>query len=158
MAQFLYTILCMKKAWYIFIVAIFVSVAHLHAQHHQPHRTPEDIARKQTEMLVRELGIHDSIVKDTLFRMHLKFARKRVISNTRAEAMQYIQEMNNELKNILTPAQYQQFMNQQVNHAPHHPKPHHNRFTCSPMDSMSSQPNDSDQVANTPPPPPTSQR
>lgn len=146
----------MKHLCVIILTILFVPLL-LQAQHNcHPQRTAEDIARKQTELLVRELGIHDSIVKDTLFRMHLKFARKRVISNTRAEAMQYIQEMNNELKNILTPEQYQQFMNQQVNHAPHHPKPNHNRFTCSPMDSMLSQPNDSGQVANTPPPLPMS--
>ena len=126
----------MKKTWYIFIIAVFVSVVHLNAQHHQPHRTPEDIARKQTEMLVRELGIHDSIVKDTLFRMHLKFARKRVISNTRAEAMQYMQEMNAELQKILTPMQYQQFMNQQVNYEPHRHHQPYNRIITRSGDSI----------------------
>ena len=66
-----------------------------------PRRTAEDIARKQTEMLVRELNIQDSIIRDTLFHLHLKYAYKREISNTRAEAMQYMQEINTELQNIL---------------------------------------------------------
>ena len=114
MAQFLYAIIRMKKLLYIVLFALVTPVASLYAQYH-PQRTPEDIARKQTEMLIRELNIQDSIVRDTLYRMHLKFARKRAISNTRAEAMQYMQEINAELQNILTPEQYQQFMNQPEN-------------------------------------------
>lgn len=108
-----------------------------------PQRTPEDIALKQTEMLVRELGIQDSVVRDTLFRMHLKFAQKRAISNTRAQALQYMQEANMELQQILTPEQYQQYMNQQVNYAPHRHRAPHNRITTISVDSVSTPPNDS---------------
>ena len=140
MAQFLYAILRMKNLLYIVLFALVTPVASSYAQHH-PQRTPEDIARKQTEMLVRELNIQDSIVRDTLYRMHLKFARKRQISNTRAEALQYMQEANAELQLILTPEQYQQFMDQQVNHEPHHPRAPYNRFKRVLIDSL-------------PPPPP----
>ena len=114
----------------------------LRAQEH-PQRTPEDIALKQTEMLVRELKIQDSVVRDTLFRMHLKFAQKRAISNTRAEALQYMQEANMELQQILTPEQYQQYMNQQVNYAPHRHRAPYNRITTISVDSVSTPPNDS---------------
>ena len=141
----------MKNLLYIVLLALF---APLYAQL-QPQRSPEDIARKQTEMLVRELNIQDSLVRDTLYRMHLKFAIKRAVSNTRAEAMKYMQEANAELQQILTPEQYQQFMNQQVNHTPHHPKPHYNRITVIPA-TTSSQPNDSDLVTNIPLPLPMS--
>lgn len=109
----------------------------------RPQRTPEDIALKQTEMLVRELEIQDSVVRDTLFRMHLKFAQKRAISNTRAEALQYMQEANMELQQILTPEQYQQYMNQQVNYAPHRHRAPHNRITTISVDSVSTPPCDS---------------
>lgn len=109
----------------------------------RPQRTPEDIALKQTEMLVRELGIQDSVVRDTLFRMHLKFAQKRASSNTRAEALQYMQEANMELQQILTPEQYQQYMNQQVNYAPHRHRAPHNRIATISVDSVSTPPNDS---------------
>ena len=153
MAQFLYTILRMNNLLYIVLFALVTPVTSLYAQHH-PQRTPEDIARKQTEMMVRELDIQDSIVRDTLYRMHLKFALKRTISNTRAEAMQYMMEANAELQHILTPEQYQQFMNQQVNHTPHRPKHHYNRFTVTPTDTTASPPNDSDQATNTLQPPP----
>lgn len=126
----------MKHLCVIILTILFVPLL-LQAQHNcHPQRTAEDIARKQTELLVRELGIHDSIVKDTLFRMHLKFARKRVISNTRAEAMQYMQEMNAELQKILTPIQYQQFMNQQVNYEPHRHHQPYNRIITRSGDSI----------------------
>ena len=116
----------------------------LQAQHNcHPQRTAEDIARKQTEMLVRELSIQDSIIRNTLYHLHLKFARKREISNTRAEAMQYMQEANAELQTILTPEQYEQYMNQQVNYAPHRHRAPHNRITTISVDSVSTPPNDS---------------
>ena len=132
----------MKNLLYIVLFALATPLANLYAQHY-PQRTPEDIARKQTEMLVRELEIQDSIVRDTLYRMHLKFALKRAISNTRAEAMQYMQDINAELQQILTPEQYQQYMNQQVNYAPHRPRAPHNRITTIPVDSVSAPPCDS---------------
>jgi hypothetical protein len=107
---------------YLLIISLFLQVLLVQAQHtNHPQRTVEDIARKQTEMLVRELGIKDSITRERIFHLHLKFARKRQVSNTRAEALQYIQEANAELQQILTPEQYEQFMHQQINHNPHRP-------------------------------------
>lgn len=132
----------MKALLFISLFLLASSVAALRAQEH-PQRTPEDIALKQTEMLVRELEIQDSVVRDTLFRMHLKFAQKRAISNTRAEALQYMQEANMELQQILTPEQYQQYMNQQVNYAPHRHRAPHNRITTISVDSVSTPPCDS---------------
>lgn len=145
----------MKALLFISLFLLASSVAALRAQEH-PQRTPEDIALKQTEMLVRELGIHDSIIRDTLYRMHLKFAHKRAISNTRAEALQYMQEANMELQQILTPEQYQQFMNQQVNYAPHRHRPPYNRITTMPVDTISTPPNDSAEAPRTPLPLPMS--
>ena len=86
-----------------------------------PQRTPEEIARKQNAKLIRELGLVDSAQIDTLFRMHLKYARMREISNTRAEDLERLQDMITELKGILTPEQYEQLMNRQVDDAPRHP-------------------------------------
>ena len=124
----------MKYLLSILFITAPIILLHGHSRH--PKRTNEDIARKQTEMLIRELNIQDSLVRDTLFRMHLKFARKRAQSNTRAEAMQYMQEANAELQQILTPEQYLLFMNQQINHSPHFPKAPHNRFTQLHVDSL----------------------
>ena len=149
----------MKALLFISLFLLASSVAALRAQEH-PQRTPEDIALKQTEMLVRELGIHDSIIRDTLYRMHLKFAHKRAISNTRAEALQYMQEANMELQQILTPEQYQQFMSQQVNHEQRSPRPHHNRIIFTPCDTLMPPPpppHPNDEAPHMPPPPPPHQ-
>ena len=77
---------------YFVLIVIFIFScigAKLLAQY--PRRTAEDIARKQTEMLVRELNIQDSIIRDTLFHLHLKYSYKLEISNTRTKTMQYMQ-------------------------------------------------------------------
>ena len=132
----------MKTVLFISLLLLASFLTFLRAQE-RPQRTPEDIALKQTEMLMRELEIQDSVVRDTLFRMHLKFAQKRAISNTRAEALQYMQEANMELQQILTPEQYQQYMNQQVNYAPHRHRAPHNRITTISVDSVSTPPCDS---------------
>ena len=59
-------------------------------------RTPEEEALKQTMRLVRELGIQDSVRFDTLYRMHLK---------------QRMQAIYDELKVLLTPEEFERFMN-----------------------------------------------
>ena len=79
-----------------------------------PRRTPEEVARKQTEMLVRDLEIRDSMQIDTIYRIHLRYARLRQVSNTRAEHLERVQQMYNELRQVLTTEQYEQFMNQQL--------------------------------------------
>lgn len=106
------------------LIFTFIVVALLAtAQHHYPQRTATDIARKQTEMLVRELQITDSVLRDTLFRMHLKYAEKRQSENyTRADVLQCMLLMQEELKNILPTELYEAFMNRQLNHEPRAPQ------------------------------------
>lgn len=84
----------------------------------QPRRTAEEIARKQTEMMVRELELTDSLQRDTLYRLHLRYVRMRMISNTRAEELERMQSFFSELKLILTKDQYDAFMNMQVEPGP----------------------------------------
>ena len=148
----------MKKIIYIVLSVLTVSTATLYGQ--KPQRTPQDIASKQTEILVRELQIHDSLIRDTLYRMHLKYAILRQSNNTRADAMQYMQEMNAELQQILTPEQYQQFMSQQVNHEHRSPRPQHNRIIFTPCDTLMSPPpppHPNGEAPHMPPPPPPHQ-
>ena len=80
-------------------------------QNARPQRTPEEEASKQTERLVRELGIQDSVRFDTLYRMHLKYARFRQKGLTRAENMERMQSIYAELEQLLTPEEFEQFMN-----------------------------------------------
>lgn len=75
-----------------------------------PQRKPEEEARKQTEMLVRELGITDSVKIDTLYRVHLKYACLRRNDSTRSAEVERLQSLYAELKQMLTKQQYEQFM------------------------------------------------
>ena len=63
----------------------------------RPQRTPEEEALTQTTRLVRELGIHDSVRIDTIYRMHLKYAKYRQKGLTRAENMERMQAIYDEL-------------------------------------------------------------
>lgn len=77
----------------------------------RPQRTPEEEAQKQTIRLARELGISDSIRLDTIYKMHLKYALLRQQGLTRAENMERLQAMYNDLKGLLTPDEFERFMN-----------------------------------------------
>ncbi len=92
-----------------------------------PQRTAEEEARKQTGMMVRELGLTDSLQMDTLYRLHLKYARLRRESNTRQEELNRLVLFTGELKQILTAEQYTRFMNAQVDSLPRHRQPFYGR-------------------------------
>ena len=94
----------MLRFLYIVVLLAFVAVSVLAQESRIPQRTPIDIARKQTEMLIRELDIHDSLMRDTLYKMHLKYARLQFHSTSRDEAGKTLQFLFEELKNILTSA------------------------------------------------------
>ncbi len=119
-------------------------------------RTPEEMARKQTEMLVRDLGITDTLVRDTIYEVHLRFARMRHPNPTPEEVVQYRDSLSQALRGILTPGQYRLFLNSRNKPNPRYPQPPVNRFKCHPNDScMQSPPSGTPHGApNTPPPPP----
>lgn len=125
------------------------------AQTDMPRRTAEEVAMKQTEMLVRNLDITDSLVRDTLYRLHLKHTRMRNPNATREEIHQRVLQFTAELKQILTPQQYNKFLSGQAAHKPRRPQPPLNRLMPPPPPpyQMQHQPNDSDGVVDTPPPP-----
>lgn len=87
----------------------------------RPQRTPEEEALKQTTRLVRELGINDSVRFDTIYRMHLKYARFRQKGLTRAENMERMNAIYSELKLLLTPEEFERFMNHPAEQ-PRHPR------------------------------------
>ena len=76
----------MNKRLFLFLLGALLSGV-LMAQEpveDRPQRTPEEEAIKQTTRLVRELEIRDSVRIDTIYRMHLKYARVRQNGLTRA--------------------------------------------------------------------------
>ena len=90
-----------------------VGVCFVAAQDHQVRRerTPEEEAAKQTERLIRELGIKDSLRIDTLYKMHLKYAQLRRQGLTRAENVKRMYAIYSELTVLLTPEELERFMN-----------------------------------------------
>ena len=102
----------MAKRYFLFLIAALLS-GFIWAQEasDRPQRTPEEEAIKQTMRLVRELGIHDSVRIDTIYRMHLKYAKFRQKGLTRAENMDRMQAIYAELKRLLTPEEFERFMN-----------------------------------------------
>ena len=101
----------LKKLLSIVCATLVASFMLAQEQNVRPQRTPEEEASKQTERLVRELGIKDSVRIDTIYRMHLKYARIRQKGLTRAENMERMQSIYNELKQLLTPDEFERFMN-----------------------------------------------
>ena len=87
----------------------------------RPQRTPQEEALKQTMRLVRELGISDSVRIDTLYRMHLKYALVRQKGLTRAQNLERMQAIHDELKNLLTQEEFERFMNHPAEQ-PRHPR------------------------------------
>lgn len=78
-----------------------------------PVRTPEEEALKQTEMLQVELQLTEAQY-DTIYRIHLKYARLRQLSNTRAEAIERLNLMTQEITAVLTKKQQDLFLNKQL--------------------------------------------
>lgn len=97
----------------LFIVSVALLAGGLCAQEptERVQRTPEEEALQQTMRLVRELAINDSVRFDTIYRMHLKYARIRQKGLSRAENMERMQAIYGELKHLLTPEEFEQFMN-----------------------------------------------
>lgn len=87
----------------------------------RPIRTPEEEAMKQTEMLQRELMLTPQ-QQDTIYRIHLKYARLRQISNTRAEMIERMNTMTSEITNMLTPQQKKLFLGKQLDSHPRRPQ------------------------------------
>ena len=90
----------LKKLFSIVCATLVAGMLLAQEQNVRPQRTPEEEASKQTERLVRELGIKDSVRIDTIYRMHLKYARIRQKGLTRAENMERMQSIYNELKQL----------------------------------------------------------
>ena len=88
-----------------------------------PQRTAKDIALKQTKMLVHQLGITDTVLCKKLYYMHLKYAQMRDTSSTRSESIERMIQMQEELKQLLSPEQFAAFMNRQMDNRPRAPKP-----------------------------------
>lgn len=128
----------MTKRFFTLLFGAFLAITMIAQEEGpRPQRTPEEEARKQTIRVARELGIKDSARIDTIYRMHLKYARWRQKGLTRAENMQRMQAIHDELERLLTPEEFEQFMN----HPSETPRRPHGTQLIAPATSV--QPTDS---------------
>lgn len=95
---------CLRIVLVLCLAAVGVLVR---AQESVPRRTAEERAMKQTEMLVRDLDIRDSLLRDTIYRVHLRYAKSREQVSNRAEAVERMNRLLGELKGILSPQQFE---------------------------------------------------
>ncbi|MBP5290788.1 MAG: hypothetical protein J6Y76_05165 [Paludibacteraceae bacterium] len=109
---------------HILTIALLLSSLMVFGQNDEfrPSRTPEEEALKQTEMLSRELSLSEQ-QRDTVYRIHLKYAKLRQVSNTRAEGLARLNAMTQELLNIMTPEQREAFLNKQIEPRPRRVQP-----------------------------------
>lgn len=101
----------MKRFFFSIVLTALLGGMTMAQEPQRPQRTPEEEAQKQTERLVRELSIQDSARIDTLYKMHLKYARARQKGLSRAENMARMQAIYAELQHLLTPEEFEAFMN-----------------------------------------------
>lgn len=91
----------------LFVLTLTASVVRAQSASTIPQRTAEERAMKQTEMLIRDLGISDSLMRDTIYRAHLRYARARERVSTRAEVVDCLNSLLAELKGILSAKDYE---------------------------------------------------
>ena len=118
--------LTIMKRFYLLISLVIPACGIMMAQgprHDMHQRSAEECALKQTQMMVHELHIKDTAQYRAIFDMHLKYARLREGGCSRAQMMTYMEQSNEELKNILTKEQYDAYMNRQFQPGPHHQQP-----------------------------------
>lgn len=128
----------MTKRFFTLLFGAFLAITMIAQEEGpRPQRTPEEEARKQTIRVARELGIKDSVRIDTIYRMHLKYARWRQQGLTRAENLQRMQAIHDELERLLTPEEFELFMN----HPSETPRRPHGTQLIAPATSV--QPTDS---------------
>ena len=113
----------MKKLFFFFVAALLSGSMMAQEPVTEPRvqRTPQEEALKQTVRLTRELSIRDSVRFDTIYRMHLKYALVRQKGLTRAENMERMIAIREELKHLLTPQEFERFMNHPAEQ-PRHPR------------------------------------
>jgi len=67
-------------------------------------RTPEQEAAKQTDKLQQELDLNQDQAKE-VYKINLRYARERQISNKRSEALERMKNKNADIQQVLSPDQ-----------------------------------------------------
>lgn len=104
----MYYLLPMKRTLLILFLIAGCLLLTSQTVEHTPRRTPEQVAQKQTERLQRDLMLTQE-QRDTVYSIHLKYARLRNPNDARPIIEQRIKAMIDELKAVLTEEQREAF-------------------------------------------------
>jgi len=97
----------MKVFKFVLFVLFFMTLGmQTYSQDNQvvPKRTPEQEAAKQTDKLQQELDLNQDQAKE-VYKINLRYARERQISNKRSEALERMKNKNADIQQVLSPDQ-----------------------------------------------------
>jgi Spy/CpxP family protein refolding chaperone len=82
-----------------------------------PVRTPEQEAALQTQKMQKELNLNKEQLQ-SIYDINLKHARERQVSNSRSKALERSRNKNSEIKQVLTPDQYNRLQDKRYERQP----------------------------------------
>lgn len=134
----MYHFYCMKHLYLVLVLLALSAFAYAQPPmpKDMPQRTPEEMARKQTYMLIRELNLTDSMTIDSIYRINVRHNKRRMHGMSRAEELEGMYLFQKEIKGVLTAEQYDRFMNRRPD-SQRHP---HATFAPARPDSLGRKP------------------
>ena len=82
-----------------------------------PVRTPEQEAALQTQKMQNELNLNKEQLQ-SIYEINLKHARERQVSNSRSKALERSRNKNSEIRQVLTPEQYNRLQDKRYERYP----------------------------------------
>ncbi|MPN24295.1 hypothetical protein SDC9_171690 [bioreactor metagenome] len=82
-----------------------------------PVRTPEQEAALQTQKMQNELNLNKDQLQ-SIYEINLKHARERQVSNSRSKALERSKNKNSEIRQVLTPDQYNRLQDKRYERYP----------------------------------------
>ncbi|HBY52219.1 MAG TPA: hypothetical protein DEH15_07185 [Marinilabiliales bacterium] len=96
---------------------IFITLGTTQEPAPAPVRTPEQEAALQTQKMQKELNLNNNQLQ-SIYEINLKHARERQVSNSRSKALERSKNKNSEIRQVLTPDQYNRLQDRRYERYP----------------------------------------
>lgn len=96
---------------------IFITLGTTQEPAPAPVRTPEQEAALQTQKMQKELNLNNDQLQ-SIYEINLKHARERQVSNSRSKALERSRNKNSEIRQVLTPDQYNRLQDRRYERYP----------------------------------------
>jgi len=96
---------------------IFITLGTTQEPAPAPVRTPEQEAALQTQKMQKELNLNNDQLQ-SIYEINLKHARERQVSNSRSKALERSKNKNSEIRQVLTPDQYNRLQDRRYERYP----------------------------------------